>query len=274
MKNSLSFYEILNYPEPKFKDYFRIHEKKDIDYGFLNEKKFSRNEKDTLLNTYISHINKYSYLFKNLPFVNQIYLCNGITFNKLDSNSDIDLLVVCKPNRLLLTRFYFSVFFTILGLRWFNNKQALKFDLGFFVTADSLNFFQQCIKPHDIYFFYWIAHLVPLYSENINNSNIVFEDNKWLSEFLLNWKPLQSIFLGVKLISGKGIVKKTIEFLNYGIIGNIFESILKLVWLPIILIRAKKIGSRDDIYITENTLRFYRNSFRKKINTKYKNYRQ
>lgn len=273
MKNSLSFYDILNYPLPTNKDFFRLHDNIQTNYSFLNDNKFSRDEKNLLMNTFISHVNKYWFLYRNLPFVKQIYLCNWITFNKLDENSDIDLLVVCQTNRLMITRFYFSFLFTILGLRWFKNKQALKFDLWFFVSSDSLNFFHQCIKPYDIYFFYWIAHLVPIYSENIEESNIVFEDNKWLSQYLTNWKPVQSIFIWTELFSWRWIFKKFLERINYWIIWNIIETILRWLWLPIILIRAKKIWNKDDIYICDKSLRFYRNSFRKDINSKHKNYR-
>ena len=35
--------------------------------------------------------------FQSIPFIEQIFLCNSISFNALDKNSDIDLFIITKP---------------------------------------------------------------------------------------------------------------------------------------------------------------------------------
>ncbi|MDR0650197.1 MAG: hypothetical protein LBG59_02025 [Candidatus Peribacteria bacterium] len=49
------------------------------------------------MDDYIAEIEKYATLYKSLPFVEEIYLCNSITFNALHQDSDIDLFIIARP---------------------------------------------------------------------------------------------------------------------------------------------------------------------------------
>ena len=58
---------------------------------------FSRNKKCKYMDEYLSEIKRLENTFKSIPFVEQIYLCNSLTFNALDKDSDIDLFIIAKP---------------------------------------------------------------------------------------------------------------------------------------------------------------------------------
>ena len=46
---------------------------------------------------YLQEIKRLKTTFQSIPFVEQIFLCNSITFNALDNNSDIDLFIISQP---------------------------------------------------------------------------------------------------------------------------------------------------------------------------------
>ena len=100
------FYRIMNYPLPKHKEYFAYKEKIKIDLSQKSE--FSRNNKNPNMEEYVGFIDNFGFLYKNFPFVKEIYLANSITFNALKNHSDIDIFVISETNRVRLTRLFMS----------------------------------------------------------------------------------------------------------------------------------------------------------------------
>jgi predicted nucleotidyltransferase len=49
------------------------------------------------MDEYLNEIKRLKITFQSIPFVEEIYLCNSITFNALDENSDIDLFIIAEP---------------------------------------------------------------------------------------------------------------------------------------------------------------------------------
>jgi hypothetical protein len=58
---------------------------------------FSRDQKSEYMDEYLNEIKRLKSTFQSIPFVEQIYLCNSISFNALDENSDIDLFIIAEP---------------------------------------------------------------------------------------------------------------------------------------------------------------------------------
>ena len=102
----LRFYEIMNYPVPKNNELFFQYSDieptnankllKDTHEEEINNS-FSRNKKSEYMDEYLKEINRLKSTFQSIPFVEQIFLCNSISFNALDENSDIDLFIIAKP---------------------------------------------------------------------------------------------------------------------------------------------------------------------------------
>jgi hypothetical protein len=49
------------------------------------------------MDEYLKEIKRLKPTFQSIPFVEQIFLCNSISFNALDKNSDIDLFIIAEP---------------------------------------------------------------------------------------------------------------------------------------------------------------------------------
>ena len=119
---SLEFYKALNYPVPSPKAYF-MHQKKqnltDIKstqaiHAKNDNQGFSRTKKNQYLDEYIAFIDKYHWLYRSIPGISRIYLCNSLTFNALHQNSDIDLFIVAKPKRIWRSKFWATLLFSLM----------------------------------------------------------------------------------------------------------------------------------------------------------------
>ena len=200
----LRFYEIMNYPVPKTAELFFHYSEieptsankmlKKVDKDELLDW-FSRDKKSEYFDEYLQEIKRLKTTFQSIPFVQQIFLCNSISFNALDKNSDIDLFIIAEPGRIRTVKFRSMILFTLKWAKRFWKKTRKKICLSFFITSDSQNLYPISLQSLDIYLAYRIAHLVLIYQpdEEINNS--FFESNKRVRWILPNYQEMQTISL-------------------------------------------------------------------------------
>ena len=107
--------------------------------------------------------------------------------NACHKDSDIDLFIITRKNRLWSVRIFLTLILSILGQRKTTKKHAGKFCLSFFITEDALSLEHIAIE-NDVYLEYWVETLKP-----ILNRNKCFEKfmkkNKNLLEGSLHTKP-------------------------------------------------------------------------------------
>ena len=94
----------MNYPVPKntelffqYSDTERTSAKKLLKEIEEQENSFSRDQKSEYMDEYLKEIKRLKSIFQSIPFIEQIFLCNSISFNALDKNSDIDLFIIAEP---------------------------------------------------------------------------------------------------------------------------------------------------------------------------------
>ena len=96
----------MNYPVPKNAElYFQYSDTETTNTNKLLKEtnkdgirdSFSRDQKSEYMNEYLKEIKRLKPTFQSIPFVEQIFLCNSISFNALDKNSDIDIFIITKP---------------------------------------------------------------------------------------------------------------------------------------------------------------------------------
>lgn len=108
MHNPRAFYEYMNYPIPEPLDFFAT-EKKTIQQHTIKRKDINPHTE-----RFAQKINKYTRLYKSLPYVKAIYICDGISFNAANENSDIDLFFVVEDGCLRRARLASVILFWIL----------------------------------------------------------------------------------------------------------------------------------------------------------------
>jgi hypothetical protein len=94
----------MNYPVPKnaglffqYSDTEHTIRKKLLKELEEQENSFSRDKKSKYMDEYLKEVERLKSTFQSIPFVQQIFLCNSISFNALDESSDIDLFIISEP---------------------------------------------------------------------------------------------------------------------------------------------------------------------------------
>lgn len=253
----LLFYEIMNYPVPENSWFFEYWAKKDEIKYTLN-KNFSRNKKNKYIDTFTTKINKFWKLYISLPFISEIFLCNSITFNSLKEDSDIDIFIVTKKDKLRRARFFSELYFTILWQKRFKNNKKQKFCLSFYTREDNTNLYPIMLKnKSDIYLWYRLAHLVPLYQER-ENSNWIYKANPRFEAMFPNHPQKYCINIWTKLFTWKSKFKTIIEFLFWWLFWKLIEKLIKYTRKPILRYKTKKLWDKWKwIIINDKMLKFY-----------------
>lgn len=120
-----------------------------------------------------------------VPFVKNISVINSLAFKASNENSDIDILIVTKKNRLWTARAFMVLFLEILGQNKNKWYKAGKFCLGFAFTEERLAL-ESLLYKNDIGFIYWLATLYPVIDRKIYKNLI--EENAWIYDYLPNWQ--------------------------------------------------------------------------------------
>ncbi len=276
----LIFYKIMGYDIPRDYTYFLFEKKwwkkqEDILRGQEfppDQQKYPRDQKNEYMDEFLKYINKFNWLYKTIPFVQSIYLCNSVTFNALDKDSDIDIFIVTKKWALWRARLRSTVLFFVLGIkRWMLRGKKKKFCMSFYVTHSHQNLYNIMLPQNDIYFIYWLAHLVPLYQETPEN---IYTHNKWLESALPNFPGRHCIDIGVTPVTGASTFKKIAEYIGWGIRGKATEYLIQAIRLPIVIYKTKRLGERGWwIIVNKNILKFHMD-IRKKIHLLYMMYKK
>lgn len=277
MKNSNElFYETMNYPIPD-KDtmaFFQFWAGLDDTWFAYNAEEcslFNRDGEGEYMNSYRDFLKSYQYIWKYIPFVEQVYLANSITFNALHKDSDIDLFIITKHKRLRIVRF---LTWFILWLFWISrywNRKVKKLCLSFYVSHSHTNLYSILLQPLDIYLVYWLAHLVPYYSYYIKDSDTIWKKNKWLKWFLPHHPLKQVIRLWIPCEFWSFYVRDVLERILRWVIWDIFESVISLLRKPILQLKKMKLGKIWWwIIISDDMLKFHGDK-RKDIMLRYMN---
>jgi len=253
----LLFYEIMNYPVPKDLKFFEYWAKKE-NINFKKDQKFSRDKKNEYIDQFTTKINRFWNLYKSLPFISEIYLCNSITFNSLKEDSDIDIFIITKKNKLRRARFFSELYFTILWQKRFKKNKKQKFCLSFYTREDNINLYPIMLKnKSDIYLWYRLAHLIPLYQEKENN-DWLYKNNPRLNAMFPNHPQKYCINIWTNLFTWKSIFKKIIEFLFWWLFWKLIEKLIKYTRKPILRYKTKKLWEKGKwIIVNDKMLKFY-----------------
>ena len=255
------FYKVLGYPIPLNSSVFAYQQKmkeenrKEKSDFLFHWTDFSREKESSYHKEYLTFVKKWSWLYKQFPFVDAIYLANSMSFNALHADSDIDLFVVAQERRVWLARFFMTLMMWVYSIKRSRKTTRKRFCLSFFVDKDNQNLESLLLHKRDIYLPYWIAHLVPIY---LHRWALIYSENLWIQSYLPHWSPQQHISLGIHPSLGIGFFRKIIEICFYWWIGDFFEYCIQKIWsLRIRYLIAKKPELHRGVLYTESILKFY-----------------
>lgn len=124
-------------------------------------------------------------IFSFIPWIKMIAISNVIGEKNMKEESDIDLFIITENRRIWITRFVVVALIKILGMRPTSDNVRDKICLSFFVTTEALNL-QSFMMVDDIYFYFWLANLLPVYCSD-NYYRKLIQANNWLLDKMPNW---------------------------------------------------------------------------------------
>jgi predicted nucleotidyltransferase len=233
MSKDLRFYELMNYPVPHnstLYTYIDTTTKQVTHWEHKEfEKTFSWSKKCDSMDEYIDYIDTRSQIFKYIPCIRQVYLCNSITFNALHDNSDIDLCIITRRGYIRFARLFSWLAIHILWLQrdtWKFNNNAKKICLSFYIDEWYTDIYHIRNTQWDIYLSYRLAHSVLLYSDTTLDDDYLYTNNTRLLSYLPHHSLQQSIYIGNKIIKENTHIKKRIEYILCNPVGSIVHRII------------------------------------------------
>jgi len=96
------------------------------------------------------------------PFVKTAAVVNTLAIDNARAESDIDLLILCAPRRIWLSRFMVTGIVQLLGFRRHGEHVANRVCLSFYLTTSALDLAPLKSAPEDHHFAFWATQAVPL----------------------------------------------------------------------------------------------------------------
>jgi len=215
---------------------------------------------------YIAKGKKWASLFRFLPFVRGVAICNSLAMGIGEQKSDIDLYIITEEKHLWTARLFVTIFSHLFGVRRHGKKIAGRLCLSFFVTTKSLSCSDIALKPRDPYLAFWVSSLVPVFGKKVfqkiaeenrdfarENAGIAlrFEKTVWGNNLPISSVQVRRSFL-------KNPEKKSSYFQDFlEILFFWTEGIIQRIWKPKTLGAYEKLEDKSGTVISENILKFH-----------------
>jgi len=200
---------------------------------------------------------------KYVPFVRAMFVCNNVSFEISDAESDIDVLMIVKSGRIWIARLLTTVLFSILMLRRTKKKITDRICLSFYLSDRNLNLANIVLKDTDIYMVYWLAQLFPVYDPD-NLASSMRSANKWIENFVPNLSCDEFMEKTAKDNLPSRIIKKFFHIAWGGAYGDVVEKQAKEIQVLKMRMNKASVQDKNDtrVVINDNMLKFHENDRR------------
>lgn len=113
-----------------------------------------------------------------VPFMRAVFICNTVAFGWPRAQSDIDVFVVVRSNRLWIARLLLTLAIQVSGYRRHGKYVADRVCLSFYITDNVLDLSAVRRGEDDVLLTYWSTFLHPLYDPE-NLAAVIREKNTW-----------------------------------------------------------------------------------------------
>ncbi len=285
--NTIIYFDIFNFPLTSFEIWKNLYSKykielKDVLYCLDNSNflKTKISQKDSFYflqnrdfivekrkNNYFHSYKKYKNGIKfinfisNFNFIKAVFIANSMSIDNARNDSDIDLFVITKKNRIWLARMILVLVAQFLNLRPTEKSKKDKICLTIFLDEKNLNLKKVCSQD-DIYYIYWINQVVPIFDPCSIYSRFIFE-NSWSREKISNIFEYKT---GYKRSIENKFYKKIIRKITKVFSINLFNKISKKIEMKMFPLSIKKIiqeGNTEDVYVDDTMIKLHNNNNRK-----------
>jgi len=181
-----------------------------------------------------------------LPSITMVGVCNSLSYNNANKNSDIDLFIITKKNHVWLARLMIVGILKLLRARPTIKNSSDKICASFFTSEDNLDLEKIQITKPDIYLIYWIAALVPIYNSADTYDKFI-NKNLWIKKYLPQWQP--RITNHELRVTATRVLK-----LFCNIFYLIPEKLAKKIQLSIMPMRLREMANKNSQVIINNSM--------------------
>ena len=201
--------------------------------------------------------------------VKMVAVCNNFSYKK---DSDIDVFIVVKKNRMWLTRLKVTFNIHLAGLRRHGKKVANRICLSFYVSEDGMNLEGLMLKSNrgndamynDPYFVFWMADLMPFYTAGTFCGDEVirrfWRKNKWFKKALPNFSPVK-VSQRIRVEDGffSSLVKRVHRILFDKFLGGFFEKVARSLQKKKMSKNKHSLSRKDDsrVVVSDTVLKFH-----------------
>jgi len=266
LENKISFQDFLNILENSNQLKNIISEKEGF-YFLKNKENIVRERKEKYIISYKKYILakrfiKILSLFKSFKFIG---VCsNSLVLDNAKDDSDIDLFIITKENRVWTARLISVLIAKILNLRPKENNKKNKMCLSFYVDEKKMN--MERFSDNNIYFIYWVSQIIPIYDEG-DYSIRFFKENIWIKETLKNIFEFNTGYKR-KINNTKKIINIR-NILNY-FSSDFLENIFKKIQLKTFNKEIKnKLNINDDVFCDDYIIKLHTKDRREEYKNKF-----
>lgn len=158
-------------------------------------------------------------IFRQIPFVDFVFLSGSMATGNIRENSDFDLIVGAREGKIFTTFFISALFTEILGSRESQSRKrnpSNKFGLNHFVTPKGYKLSQ----PYDKHWQELYGKIIPAFGDE-NLMAKFFKANDWIEPERVYKRS--EFYLG----NEKSFLRRVREKIFGGHFGNLIEAILR-----------------------------------------------
>lgn len=231
----------------------------------------AREARAPVTDLYWKKVSKYVPKLHKIPFIKAIAVCNSLAFEHCNSESDIDLFIITKKNRIFLARVLSGILLHLYGVRRYKNKIAGRFCLSFYVAEDGMDL-EEMVKENEVYLYYWMKSLEFVYRRDENIYRRFYKRNEWFRQQV-------PYGMGNMLASERTWFARSVcsllEFVLSGWFGNVLESRFEKRHLERFEEQKQRLGEEADVVVNRKMLKFHNVDKRDEFNrTFFENYRR
>lgn len=204
-----------------------------------------------------------------VPFIQAVAVCNSLAFENCNSESDIDLFIITRKNRIFIARVLSGILLHILGVRRHGQKVAGRFCLSFYVAEDGMDL-STMMQDDEVYLYYWMRSLEFVYRRDDKIFGRFYKKNRW---FLKEVPGGMGVMHATERSWFSRMVCGFWEVVLGGRLGDFWESLLEKKHLKRFDKRKKELGPSSNVVVTKKMLKFHnidrRNDFNRAFFERY-----
>lgn len=197
-------------------------------------------------------------IFQLIPFARMVFVTGSLAQNNSHKNSDLDVLIFAKKDRIWTVRFLTSFLTQILGIRRYGKQIKDRICLNHYIANEFLKIQADGIYNAQIY-----NRSVLLYEKENNLFSEFQRNNNWIRKYIFNY-PFYSVDseMNLRLIKKRKfllIFSNTLEFILKGSFGDWFEY--KFCRFQKFKMQKNR---NNDMFVSDEELKFHPDSHREK----------